>query len=140
MTGLSDKLATLALAGAIVTGAANASENRFADVVAAGWPQIEAVIQNTAMNVHALAWENAPILLAQVSQETNGKIYTVYLIQVDGTKKEVRYTKDTTGIINPPESGEDGKLLDGSPATSNPKLNRAKIEVFWRSMIKIHRY
>jgi hypothetical protein len=66
------------------------------------------------------------VAFAQTAGETNGKIYTVYVIQVDGSKKEVKYTKDTIGIINPPESGEDGKLLDGSPATNNPKLNRGK--------------
>ncbi len=64
-------------------------------------------------------------LLAQASTETDGKTYQAEVIQVDGTKKKVSYQKYKDGVIIPPETN-DWKLVDGSPATSNQKLNIGK--------------
>ncbi|MBC7498310.1 hypothetical protein H7170_01580 [Candidatus Gracilibacteria bacterium] len=67
--------------------------------------------------VTALA-DTYPILLAQASTETDGKVYTAEVIQVDGTKKTVKYFRDARGgIIAPPVI--DGKLVDGSNAPDN---------------------
>lgn len=51
--------------------------------------------------------------------------YVVCIKQLDGTRKEVRYTKGEGGWIIPPDSNAT-MLLDGSPLTGNPKLDKAK--------------
>ncbi len=127
-SSMGNSLAPLALAAALSVGNTQAEGLKspdFSGLIESGNPAVTQVVHDTQARIAPLA-EETNMLVAQASQETDGKIYTVYVIQVDGSKKEVKYTKDTTGIINPPESGEDGKLLDGSPATSNPKLNRWK--------------
>jgi hypothetical protein len=65
------------------------------------------------------------VAFAQTAIETDGKIYTAEVVQVDGTKKKVAYQKDKEGVIIPPQVTE-GTLLDGTHATSNPKLNIGK--------------
>jgi hypothetical protein len=125
-SNMGNTLATLSAAAVLSVGNAQAEGFKspdFSGLMESHNPAVEQVISNTQARMAPLA-EN--VLLAQASQETDGKIYIVYVIQVDGSKKEVRYTKDTTGIIIPPESWEEGKLLDGSPASSNPKLNIGK--------------
>jgi len=125
---MGNSLATLSLAAALSVGNVQATWDKtpdFSALMESGNPKVGQVIHDTQARIAPLAQETE-VLVAQASQETDGKIYTAYVIQVDGSKKEVRYTKDSTGIIIPPEGREDGKLLDGSPATSNPKLNRAK--------------
>jgi hypothetical protein len=56
------------------------------------------------------------VAFAQASQETDGKIYTAEVMQVDGTKTKIAYQKDKEGVIMP-YSVSTGKLVDGSPAT-----------------------
>lgn len=51
--------------------------------------------------------------------------YVVCIKQLDGTRKEVRYTKGEGGWIIPPDSNAT-MLLDGSPLTGNPKLDKAR--------------
>lgn len=66
--------------------------------------------------------ESQPIVLAQ-SAETDGKVYIVAVLQIDGTKKKVEYTKKK-GIIQPP-AVTNGKLVDGSKATGDAIEDRA---------------
>lgn len=125
---MGNTLATLSVAAALSVGNTQAEGFKspdFSGLIESGNPAVTQVVHDTQARIAPLTQETS-VLIAQASQETDGKIYTVYVIQVDGSKKEVKYTKDATGIIIPPEGREDGKLLDGSPATSNPKLNRAK--------------
>lgn len=59
-----------------------------------------------------------PTLIAQASTETDGKVYTAEVIQIDGTKKTVKYFRDARwGIMAPPVI--DGKLVDGNNAPDN---------------------
>lgn len=130
MAGLSNAFATLATAAVLATGTANATDNhKFSDVVAAGWPQVEAVVANTAHSVHILARDTQPTLLAQASQETDGKTYTAEVVQVDGTKKTVQYFRDKEWAIIPP-SVTDGKLVDGSNAPDHPlRAKSAQVKI-----------
>jgi hypothetical protein len=92
-------------------------ETGFSDVVAAGWPSIERVFTDTRTATTGLIQDTQPILLAQ-AQETDGKVYVAEVIQIDGTKKKVQYTKNVRwAIIAPPVV--DGKLVDGSKAPEN---------------------
>ena len=59
------------------------------------------------------------VLAQSNTQETDGKIYTAEVIQIDGSKKVVTYHRDIQWvIIAPPVT--DGKLVDGSEAPNNP--------------------
>lgn len=122
---MGNHLATLSAAAVLSVGGAQAEGFKspdFSGLMESHNPAVEQIIHDTQARMAPLA---ETVLLAQANQETDGKIYTVYVIQVDGSKKEVRYTKKANGRIIPPETN-DGKLLDGSPATDNPKLNIGK--------------
>ena len=63
---------------------------------------------------------SAPVLVAQAAPpESDGKEYFADVVQVDGTKKRIKYYRDREGSIIPPPV-VDGKLVDGSPAPENP--------------------
>ena len=63
---------------------------------------------------------NNTVILAQANtQETDGKIYTAEVIQIDGSKKVVTYFRDIRWAIIAPLV-TDGKLVDGSEAPSSP--------------------
>lgn len=64
------------------------------------------------------------VVFAQASQETDGKIHIAEVVQIDGTKKTVKYFRDKEWVIIPP-AVTDGKLVDGSDAPSDSM--RAKI-------------
>lgn len=105
-------IAALVTAAALSSWGAEATESQtgLSDVVAAGWPAVEQVFTDTR---RATNW----LIIAQ-AQETDGKVYVAEVIQVDGTKKRIQYTKNTRwAIIAPPVV--DGKLIDGSKAPDN---------------------
>ena len=59
------------------------------------------------------------VLAQSNTQETDGKIYTAEVIQIDGSKKVVTYYRNIRwAIIAPPIV--DGKLVDGNKAPDNP--------------------
>lgn len=62
--------------------------------------------------------DTQPILLAQAATETDGNTYIAEVIQVDGSKKTVKYFRNTDGIIIPPPI-VDWKLVDGSDAPND---------------------
>lgn len=73
--------------------------------------------------------DNQPILLAQAATETDGKVYVAEVIQVDGTKKTIKYFRDAEwAIIPPPIVG--GKLVDGNIAPDHPlRAKNAQVKI-----------
>lgn len=66
---------------------------------------------------------------AQATQETDGKIYTAEVVQVDETKKTVKYFRDKEWVIIPP-AVTDGKLVDGSIAPDHPlRAKNAQVKI-----------
>ncbi|MDD2693678.1 MAG: hypothetical protein PHY14_01990 [Candidatus Gracilibacteria bacterium] len=117
------------LAGVLATTVALAGNPQaqeaadFSALAESGYPGVSEVISNTQSRMIPLAEETKPILLAQANVETDGKVYVAYVIQQDGSKKEVKYTKSAQGIIQPPITNN-GKLVDGSSSTGDEGKDR----------------
>ncbi len=79
-------------------------------------PAVATATQEATQALMTQVWQ--PILLAQ-AQETDGKIYTADIPQIDKTIKRIVYYRDKQGVIIPPPI-ENGKLIDGSPAPEHP--------------------
>lgn len=130
MADLKSSLATIATAAVLATWSAQAEKaSDFSDLINAGWAKVEAIQTNTRNANSRLVSDTQPILLAQAAVETDGNTYIAEVIQVDGTKKTVKYFRNTDGIIIPPPI-VDGKLVDGSSApddTMRAKMAQKKI-------------
>lgn len=125
MADLKSSLATAATAVVLATWSAQAEKaSDFSDLINAGWAKVEAIQTNTRNANSRLVNDTQPILLAQAATETDGNTYIAEVIQVDGSKKTIKYFRNTNGIIIPPPI-IDGKLVDGSDAPDD--VMRAKM-------------
>ena len=92
--------------------------------MAVGWARAEAIQANTRMANESFVTNARPILLAQAAVETDGKVYYADVIQIDGTKKRIKYYRDPRWAIIAPPVDKDRKLVDGSVAPENPVAAR----------------
>lgn len=122
-------LAALALTTALATGNVQAEGNKtpdFSGLVESGNPAVAKVIGDTQAKIAPLTAETK-IILAEA--ETDGKVYTAEVVQIDGTKKVVKYYRDKDGAIIPPPV-IDGKLVDGSDAPAHPlRAKNAQVKI-----------
>lgn len=108
MSGLKGSVAGLALAAAIA--GAQAEEPKVATL---GNDQVAATTQ--AATQRLMVAVDTTLIAQAAPPESDGKEYFADVLQVDGSKKRIKYYRYKNGSILPPPV-VDWKLVDGSPA------------------------